>query len=199
MEISNSTNFTASYLQETQTIIAKIIAEQSNLLNDFVKRLLSLRKRRGRLFIIGVGGGGAGNGSHAQGDFEKIANIDTTCLADNASSLTAYANDEGWETIFIEQLKRKNLSRNDAILVFSVGGGSDTTSRNIVEALKFAKEIGSEIFGIVGRDGGFTKQIGDCVVVIPPLYENHITGHTEEIHAVLWHMMVNSPEFKTDC
>jgi len=188
-------NHTASYLQETQSILSQIINDQSGLLEDFVKRLLALRERRGRLFIIGVGGGGAGNGSHAQGDFEKIAHIDTTCLADNASSVTAYANDDGWETIFTEQLKRKNLSRNDALLVFSVGGGSENTSRNIVEAIKLAKTRGSEILGIVGRDGGFTKIHGDCVIVVPPNYEQHITGHTEEIQCVLWHMMVNNPQF----
>lgn len=187
-------SFSATYLQEAQAVIAQLLQQSGPTIETLVQQLRQLRERQGRLYIIGVGGGGAGNGSHAQGDFEKLAHIDTTCLADNASSVTAYANDEGWETIFVEQLRRKNLNRNDAVFVFSVGGGSDTTSLAIVKALEYAKERGAQIFGIVGRDGGATARLGDTVVVIPPLIEKRITAHTESIAGVVWHLIVNHPD-----
>lgn len=188
-------NYLHAYLQETQEILQALSNQQAEMLENMVGRLYSLRERRGRLFIIGVGGGGAGNGSHAQSDFEKIAGIDATCLTDNASSITAYANDNGWVSVFVEQLRRKNLSRNDALLIFSVGGGTEETSKNIVEAINYAKRKDAEIFGIVGREGGYTKQAADLAIVIPPHHKDRITPHTEEVQAVLWHLMVNHPLF----
>lgn len=189
-------SFSTLYLQEAQAVIAQLLQQSGQTIETLVQQLRQLRERQGRLFIIGVGGGGAGNGSHAQGDFEKLARIDTTCLADNASSVTAYANDEGWETIFVEQLRRKNLNRNDAVFVFSVGGGSDTTSLCLVKALEYAKERDALIFGIVGRDGGATARLGDTVVVIPPLVTERITAHTESIAVVVWHLIVNHPQLR---
>lgn len=186
--------FVDVFLAESQQVMATLLQQQGERIETLVQQLRQLRERQGRLFIIGVGGGGAGNGSHAQGDFEKLARIDTTCLADNASSVTAYANDEGWETIFVEQLRRKNLNRNDAVFVFSVGGGSDTTSLCIVKALEYTRERGAQVFGIVGKDGGATARLGDTVIVIPPLIPERITAHTESIAVVVWHLIANHPD-----
>ena len=159
--------------------------------------LASLRDRQGRLFIIGVGGS-AGNCSHAVNDFRKLCGIEAYAPTDNVSELTARTNDEGWPTVFSEWLKVSRANAKDAILVFSVGGGNleKNVSPNIVSAIKVGKEHGLKIFGIVGRDGGYTKKAGDVVVVIPTVKESRVTPHAEGFQAVIWHCLVSHPKLQ---
>lgn len=156
--------------------------------------LAETRNRGGRLFLLGVGGG-AGNCAHAVNDFRKLCGLESYAPTDNVSELTARINDEGWEGAFAEWLKVSRLNEKDSILVFSVGGGNaeKNVSANIVEALKLAKERGANIYGVVGRDGGYTKQVGDAVVVIPTVEASRITPHTEAFQAVVWHCLVSHP------
>jgi D-sedoheptulose 7-phosphate isomerase len=118
--------------------------------------------------------------------------------ADNVSELTARINDEGWNSVFAEWLKGSRLNKNDAVLVLSVGGGNaeKNVSANLVVALQLAKERGSAILGIVGRDGGYTRQIADVAVVIPTVNPANTTPHTEAFQAVVWHMWVSHPSLK---
>src|SRR5579863_1488931 len=159
--------------------------------------LVALRQREGRLFIIGVGGS-AGNCSHAVNDFRKLCGIEAYAPTDNVSELTARTNDEGWETVFAAWLKTSRACDQDAVLVFSVGGGDaeQNVSANIVRGLEYAKSRGLRIFGIVGRDGGFTKKVGDEVVVIPTVDPQHVTPHTEAFQAVVWHCLVSHPKLQ---
>lgn len=161
------------------------------------KSLVALRARGGRLFILGVGGSAA-NCSHAVNDFRKLCGIEAYAPTDNVSELTARTNDEGWETVFVGWLRISRLSKNDALLIFSVGGGDAerNVSMNIVRALEFAKEIGATILGVVGREGGFTKRVGDHVVVIPTVEPAHVTPHTEAFQAVIWHSLVSHPDLQ---
>ena len=156
--------------------------------------LVALRERGGRLFFIGVGGS-AGNCSHAVNDFRKLCGIEAYAPTDNVSELTARANDEGWETIFAGWLKVSKANKNDAVFVFSVGGGNleKNVSANIVVGLKEARQRGLKIFGVVGRDGGYTKEVGDCVVVVPTVEASRVTPHTEAFQAVVWHCLVSHP------
>ncbi|MCU1490613.1 MAG: sugar isomerase family protein [Acidimicrobiaceae bacterium] len=156
--------------------------------------LAAVRERGGRLFLLGVGGS-AGHASHAVNDFRKICGFEAYAPTDNVSELTARANDEGWETTFIEWLKGSRLGAEDGVLVFSVGGGNleKNVSANIVRALELAQERGASIFGIVGRDGGFTAKVAEACVVLPPLYPDHVTPHTEGLAAVVWHLLVSHP------
>jgi D-sedoheptulose 7-phosphate isomerase len=149
---------------------------------------------RGRLFILGVGGS-AGHASHAVNDFRKICGIEAYTPTDNVSELTARANDEGWDTTFSAWLSGSRLAPTDALLVFSVGGGDEVknVSTNIVAALKLAEKVGTPVFGIVGRDGGYTARRAEACVIIPPLYSDHITPHTEGLCAVVWHLLVSHP------
>lgn len=182
----------------TQTFFneAISIAQQINIeaIENLAHQLKDLRERNGRLFILGVGGS-AGNCSHAVNDFRKLCGIEAYAPVDNVSELTARANDEGWDTIFSGWLKVSKASTNDAVLVFSVGGGNleKNVSPNIVQGLKLAKERGLKIFGIVGRDGGYTKQVGDCVIVVPTVDANRVTPHAEAFQAVVWHCLVSNP------
>lgn len=159
--------------------------------------LVAVRARGGRLFLLGVGGS-AGNCAHAVNDFRKLCGIEAYAPTDNVSELTARTNDEGWETVFAAWLKTSRLSKNDAVLVFSVGGGNveRNVSMNIVRALELAKSCGATILGVVGRDGGTTGKLGDPVVVIPTVDEKLVTPHTEAFQAVVWHCLVSHPKLQ---
>jgi D-sedoheptulose 7-phosphate isomerase len=159
-----------------------------------VAGLIELREREGRLFLLGVGGSAA-NCSHAVNDFRKICGIEAYTPVDNVSELTARTNDEGWETVFEAWLRTSRANERDAVLVFSVGGGDAVrgVSVNIVRALDEAKRRGLAIYGIVGRDGGYTKQVGDEVIVVPTVSPSQVTPHAEAFQAVIWHCIVSHP------
>jgi D-sedoheptulose 7-phosphate isomerase len=182
----------------TGEVIAESVAILASMDSDAVERLAvalgEVRNREGRLFILGVGGS-AGHASHAVNDFRKICAFEAYTPTDNVSELTARANDEGWDTTFSEWLRGSRLSSRDAVLVFSVGGGNAQrgVSTNIIAALTLAKARGASIFGIVGRDGGTTAELADECVVIPPLFPDHVTPHTEGLCAVVWHLLVTHP------
>ncbi len=177
--------FIEKYLNEVKEIADAL---NKNDLMDFILKIKMLKNRNGRLFIFGVGGSAA-NASHAVNDFRKICNIEAYAASDNFSEISARINDDGWDDSFKEWLKVSNFSKNDAIMIFSVGGGSDTTSKNLVEVMKYAKEIGGYIFSIVSRDGGYAKKLSNSCILIPVLNDNTITPHAEEWQAVLWHMI----------
>jgi D-sedoheptulose 7-phosphate isomerase len=182
----------------TQTFFKEVtqIAQQIDIeaIEKLAHELKDLRDRNGRLFLLGVGGS-AGNCSHAVNDFRKLCGIEAYAPVDNVSELTARTNDEGWDTIFSGWLKVSKANANDAVLVFSVGGGNleKNVSPNIVQGLKLAKERGMKIFGVVGRDGGYTKQVGDCVIVVPTVDANRVTPHAEAFQGVVWHCLVSHP------
>lgn len=182
---------TQNFFKEVISIASQIDIEA---INKLAQNLKNLRDRNGRLFILGVGGS-AGNCSHAVNDFRKLCGIEAYAPVDNVSELTARTNDEGWDSVFSGWLKVSKANSNDAILVFSVGGGNleKNVSPNIVQGLKFAKERGLKIYGVVGRDGGYTKQVGDCVIVIPTVDASRVTPHAEAFQGVVWHCLVSNP------
>jgi D-sedoheptulose 7-phosphate isomerase len=162
-----------------------------------VALLAEVRSRGGRLFILGVGGSAA-NASHAVNDFRKIAGMECYAPTDNVSELTARTNDEGWTTVFVEWLKGSRLNEKDALLILSVGGGDleRNISPNLIAALQLAKERGSAILGIVGRDGGYTAGVADVCVIVPTVNPMNTTPHTEAFQAVVWHLFVSHPALK---
>jgi len=181
-------DYIAQYLEETITV-AKTVSQEE--IAKGVEILKETRENGGRLFILGVGGSAA-NASHAVNDFRKIGKIETYAPTDNVSELTARTNDEGWETTFTEWLKISKINEKDTVMVFSVGGGSETTSLNIVNALKLAKENGSKVISIVSRTGGYAKEVSDSCVLIPVVADSRITPHAEGWQGVVWHLMVNA-------
>jgi D-sedoheptulose 7-phosphate isomerase len=188
--------YAEKYLKEVQAIAEKIDSTQ---VETMVIRLLELRKNQGRLFFLGVGGG-AGNAAHAVNDFRKIAGLESYAPTDNVSELTARVNDDGWESVFVNWLEGSHLSNRDGVFVFSVGGGNieKNISANIVQALKYARSLGAQIFGVVGRDGGYTGQIADACVIIPTVDPETVTPHTESFQAVIWHLLVSHPLLKSN-
>ena len=166
-------------------------------INNVINLLSKVKKDKGRLFLLGVGGSAA-NCSHAVNDFRKIAGIEAYAPTDNVSELTARTNDDGWDTVFVAWLKTSNLSNKDAVMVLSVGGGNleKNISVNIVEALKYAKVVQTKILGIVSRDGGYTKQVADGCIMVPVIKKEFITPFAESFQVLIWHLIVFSPELR---
>ena len=186
-----SRTFLATHFQECAEVAQRL---DLDTMDRMVERLVRLRQEGGRLFLCGVGGS-AGNCSHAVNDFRKLAGIDASTPVDNVSELTARTNDEGWETVFAAWLRVSRACERDALLVMSVGGGSRerNISPNLVAAIDEAKARGMDVLGIVGRDGGYTKQRGDLVGVIPTVNPQSVTPHPEAFQAVVWHALVCDP------
>jgi D-sedoheptulose 7-phosphate isomerase len=185
------TSFTQKYLDESIELIRKIDVAS---IEAVAEGLAAVRASQGRLFILGVGGS-AGHAGHAVNDFRKICGYEAYAPTDNVSELTARVNDEGWDTCFVEWLRGSRLRPGDGVLVFSVGGGNreKNVSVNLVRSVELAREVGAKVFGIVGRDGGYTKQAADACVVVPTVAPERVTHHTEGFAAVVWHLLVSHP------
>jgi D-sedoheptulose 7-phosphate isomerase len=184
-------SFADTYLAETIRILESL---DRVALERMATALASTRDSGGRLFVLGVGGSAA-HASHAVNDFRKLCEFEAYAPTDNVSELSARINDDGWESVFAAWLAGSRLRREDAVLVLSVGGGDAdrNISANLVRALEHAQDAGARIFGIVGRDGGFTARVSEECVVIPPLVEERVTPHTEGLCAVVWHLLVSHP------
>ena len=187
-------NYSEQHLNEATEIIRQL---DLDAVEHTATLLAELRSRKGRLFLLGVGGSAA-NCSHAVNDFRKICNIEAYAPTDNVSELTARTNDEGWASVFVEWLKVSRLSKDDLVFVLSVGGGNleKNVSPNLVSALQYAKSVGACICGIVGRDGGYTAQAADACVIVPTVNPENVTPHTEAFQAVIWHLLVSHPQLK---
>jgi len=188
-------SYTRQHLDEAKRVIDGIDAAAVEAVVDV---LAATRARAGRLFFLGVGGS-AGNASHAVNDFRKLAGFEAYAPTDNVSELTARTNDEGWDTVFAAWLQGSRLRREDALFVFSVGGGSleQNISPNIVRALQFAQQVGATIVGVVGRDGGYTARAATACVVVPTVNPDTVTPHAEAFQAVIWHLLVSHPLLKS--
>ena len=196
MSASKSDTFSGNFIRETLAIVDQLDVGQIELM---ATKLAEIRERGGRLFILGVGGS-AGHASHAVNDFRKICGLESYCPTDNVSELTARINDDGWETSIAGWLKGSRINSKDGVLVFSVGGGNKelNVSVNLIRAIDLAKEVGATITGIVGKDGGYTKKSAHACLVIPPLYKDRITPHTEGLAAVVWHLLVSHPKLQVN-
>lgn len=171
----------ADYLAETIDILERLDQR------DIDDMLAALRNLTGRLFIVGLGGSAA-HASHAVNDFRKIARIEAYTPLDNVAELTAHINDDSWGTCLVRYLESSGFGRYDALLVFSVGGGTKGVSLPLVGAVHHAKALGATVLGITGPEGGYTAAQADVCIRIPA--HDRVTPHTEGITAVLWHLIV---------
>jgi D-sedoheptulose 7-phosphate isomerase len=184
------TDHTTHYLDAVAALARALDPER---LDALASELSAVRERGGRLFILGVGGG-AGHASHAVNDFRKLCEIESYAPTDNVSELTARTNDDGWETSFSAWLRVSRLSERDALLVFSVGGGSrqHNVSTNLVGAMEAAREVGASIYGVAGAPGGTLAELADVAILLdpPPALR---TPLVESFQAVVWHALVSHP------
>ncbi len=188
--------YSRQHLDEATQITSAISAET---VESIVQLLKEVKRNRGRIFFLGVGGSAA-NASHAVNDFRKLAGIESYAPTDNVAELTARTNDEGWPTVFAEWLKVSNLNSTDCLFILSVGGGDKEqgVSVNLCEAIDYGKSVGAKITGIVGRDGGYTAQMAEVCVIIPTVNPATVTPHSESCQAVIWHLMVSHPDLKVN-
>jgi D-sedoheptulose 7-phosphate isomerase len=187
-------SYIENYIDELHRVVDGL---DTDAIEKMVRMLKSYRTKGGRLFFLGIGGGAA-NASHAVNDFRKICGIECYTPTDNVSELSARINDDGWDTSFVNWLRGCRLSKRDGVFVFSVGGGNEekNISMNLVHALKYAKESGAKVFGIIGRDGGYTARVADACVIIPTVNPETVTPHTESFQAVVWHLIISHPDIK---
>lgn len=183
--------FSAAFLRDSCRIIESLSIDS---LEATAEAIAAVRERGGRLFFAGSGGG-AGHASHATCDFRKLGNIEAYCVTDNVSELTARVNDDGWDSSYANWLRASRLGANDALFVFSVGGGDAARgiSANLVNAMALAKGAGATILGIAGRDGGTLGQWADVWIQVPTVDESSVTPQTEGFQALLWHLLVSHP------
>lgn len=180
-------DYVDKYLRETSKIAESL---DSSAMANLISLVKFTKEKRGRIFFAGVGGSAA-NASHAVNDFRKIAGVESHSLTENVAELTARINDDGWDTSLVETLRVFNPSDKDVLFVLSVGGGSQTTSLNLVRVMEFAKSQGMKICSIVSRNGGEAKKMSDVCVLVPVLSDDRITPHAEGFQAVIWHCIVN--------
>lgn len=193
-EQQSTQSFAEQFFEEAKSVCDRIDTAK---IEELASALADLRARGGRMFILGVGGS-AGNAGHMVNDFRKLCGIETYAPTDNVSELTARTNDEGWETIFSEWLKVSKLSKNDALFILSVGGGNaeKNVSPNLIRSIDLAKQVGAKVFGIVGRNDGYTYQQADVCVWVPIVSDKRVTPHSEAFQAVVWHCLVSHPELQ---
>jgi len=196
MERESFVDFISRYLNEVSQIA---LALDKKKIDEMIDELVKVKKSHGRLFIIGVGGS-AGNAGHAVNDFRKLVELEAYSPTDNVSEITARTNDEGWETVFEGFLKISNLSNNDCLLIFSVGGGNSekNISLNICKAISYAKNKKTKILAIVGREDGYAFKYADTCLLIPTVNENHVTPHSEAFQAIIWHLLVSHPNLNSN-
>jgi D-sedoheptulose 7-phosphate isomerase len=189
-------SFVQQHLREAAAILERLDVAA---VERMVTVLARLKSGGGRLFFLGVGGSAA-NCSHAVNDFRKLVGMECYAPTDNVAELTARINDDGWESSFVGWLKVSRLRNTDGVFVFSVGGGdaARNVSPNLVAAVKYAREVGAKVLGIVGRDGGYTGSVADAVVIIPTVNPAAVTPHSEAFQALIWHLLVSHPELQAN-
>lgn len=194
MNENRTSVFAHQYLEEAKSIIEQL---DRAAIETMTQLLMKLREQGGRLFLVGVGGG-AGHAGHAVNDFRKIAGIEAYSPSDNVSEITARTNDEGWDTTYAAWLQVSRLCEKDMLFVFSVGGGDlkRNISPNIVRAVKYAKQVGATVIGVLGRDGGYTASVADACVIVPTVNPEAVTPHTESFQAMVWHLLVSDPRLQ---
>jgi D-sedoheptulose 7-phosphate isomerase len=185
-------SFASKHLEETVKIASLIDSEK---VEEVIHKLSELKRSRGRIFFVGVGGSAA-NASHAVNDFRKLADIESYAPTDNIAELTARTNDEGWETVFVEWLRTSRMNEKDCLFVLSVGGGNRelNVSVNICEAIEFAHNLGAFVTGIVGKRESHLSKYSDSYLEVPIVNPDSITPHAESFQEVIWHLMVSHPK-----
>lgn len=187
--------FSETYLEEAAAVLAAL---DRDAIERMARGLAAVRERGGRLFALGAGGSAA-TASHAVNDLRKLCGLEAYAPTDNVAELTARVNDDGWDSALSEWLVVSRLAARDAVLALSVGGGDRArgVSVALVEALELARRAGASVHAIVGRDGGAAGRLADVAVVVPPLFEERVTPHTEAVAGVVCHLLVSHPALRT--
>ena len=188
--------FTSSYIAESKEILNQI---DLNKIEGIISEISKLKKRKGRIFFLGLGGSAA-NCSHAVNDFRKLCDIECYTPMDNIAEFSARVNDDGINSSFSNWLKTSKLNKKDLIFIFSVGGGDKkrNVSTNLIKAVDYALKKKCKIVSIVGKKGGYANVKATKSLVIPIINNKNITPHSESMQAVIWHLIITHPKIKVN-
>lgn len=187
-ELFSRSDSAAGYIEQYGRYVAALLAGlDRDVLSSITECFLDSRKKSATVFFAG-NGGSAATASHFAQDLAEVgrktgkAIIKTFSLADNVPTITALANDYGYETIFSRQMDER-FKKGDVLVAISASGNS----LNIVNAAKHAKKLGGVVIGFVGFDGG--KLAGICDHLLHVKTANGEYGPVEDIHMILDHMI----------
>lgn len=163
----------------------------TDAIEAFAAEMEKTRSNHGTMFFVG-NGGSAATASHMANDFgTNISKMDgddlpfrAMSLTDNTSIMTAIANDDGYNNVFINQL-RIHYRLGDVLVAISASGNS----RNVVEAAEWVKKRGGTVMSLVGFAGGRLKEISDVVIHVESDKEDY--GPVEDIHMIIDHLLAN--------
>ena len=169
--------------------VAELLDELPQQSDRFVESLYEAFEQGRTIFLAG-NGGSAANASHFGHDLAKgtLSSMEATRrfrvvpLTDNIGFITALANDEGYDSIFEQQLR--NLAQSGDVLVAISGSGN---SPNVLRAVEYARSIGMKTIGVTGFDGGKLRQMTDESVHIPV----EDMGMAEALHGVVFHLAMS--------
>jgi D-sedoheptulose 7-phosphate isomerase len=181
-------NYSEEFLSEVEDSIGRLHINEI----EAIVNILSELRDKGRLFILGSGGG-AGHASPACADFRKLCNIEAYAIYENTSETTARINDNGWNSSAVDWLTVSKFNYLDCLLVISVGGGQSGVSENISEAVRYAKIIGARIIGIVGKAKSCTGENADVCIVVKT---DNVTPVTEGLQSVILHLLCTHPKLQ---
>lgn len=171
------------YIDLEISVLKKLDTAEINVLMNALEKT---RKCGATVYVMGNGGSGA-TASHMVNDFNKGVSeyIDQkfrfVCLNDNISTLTAVANDIGYDAVFSFQLQGK-VSAQDLVIGISGSGNS----KNVLNAIELAKSAGATTVGLTGYEGGALRKMVDIPVHISVMSMQV----TEDMHMVLDHLMM---------
>jgi len=168
-------------------------------LDRIADTIYKLRQKKGRLFIIGLGGS-AGNASHAVNDFKKLCQVVALSPLDNISEFSANLNDFGLENSIVQFLKVSKLNKKDVVLVFSVGGGDihRKSSIPIIESIKYAKKNNTKVISITGLKNGFAGKNSNINLSLNVKTSRFVTPFAETYQALIWHALVSHPKLQKE-
>jgi len=194
MSLEKPTLFTSLYFEQVSKVVSSI---QHSAVEEIVHTLCQLRKRYGRLFILGVGGSAA-NASHAVADFRRSCQILASCPTDNVAELTASINDTSVKQSYSSWLRLSRLAKEDILLVLSVGGGDTArnVSTNIIDAIDYSKHVGAISIAIVGRIDGYASNNCDFVMNVAPPNREFLTPIVESAQSILLHAITFHPSLR---
>lgn len=179
------------YFKDIKEICDNVSRED---IDKAIELLFDAWKNGNKVFFCG-NGGSAGTANHFMCDLFKVTIVEgkkrfkALCLNDNVPLMTALINDEGWDNLYIEQLKNL-FEKGDVLICLSVHGGSGRDksgawSQNLLKAMNYVKKSGGKTIGFAGFDGGAMKDLADVCVVVP----FNATPHVEAFHVVLQHLI----------
>ena len=192
-EASDVQQFSKGYFSYLSSLLDEL---DTNAIAAFADEMENARKNQNTIFFIG-NGGSASTASHMANDFgtdiRKKGGSDlpfrALSLTDNNAVMMAIANDDGYDNLFVNQL-RIHYRPGDILVAISASGNSS----NIICAAEWVKERDGIVMSLVGFDGGRLKEISDVVIHVKTMKGDY--GPVEDVHMIMDHLLAHWLQYK---